>query len=186
MNDLVKRIKQGREKGHLRHRLRFYRKASRRYETFDGKEADLNQAYKKLKSVTIGVVVLAVMSILSMVQSIHAMKKTSGLHDELVEEFKLAAEMQAKAGELSDSTAELIELVEKNKKLDEEIKELDEEIMDLIEQKLDKVKPKPKPKPKDSAMSQDALAAGLRLFEYMTSIQHEDGSIYCPSCNRKI
>ncbi len=128
---------------------------------------DLVTRIKKGRA-AIGVVALAVISVLALTYSTYASKRYLGLHDELIEELKLTIEMQVKANKSHDEAIELIELVEENEKLDEEIR-------NLIESKLEQIEPQ----------EQEAISAGIKLMKWMAENQDEDG-IYCPSCNRKI
>ena len=82
--------------------------------------------------------------------------------------------MQIAAKESLAQANELIELVEENEQLDEEIKNLIDSLLEKNEVA----------EPPDSEMK--AMSAGLRLLEFMSEAQADDGNIYCPLCNRKI
>ena len=62
--------------------------------------------------------------------------------------------------EMKKKSSELFKAKKKNAELIEESEALDEEMK--------------------------AMSAGLRLMEFMTENQTDDGNIYCPTCNRKI
>ena len=158
MKDLLKKIKKGREKGiSLRH-TKFYRKAIRDHRKFRADCHRLESAWKRLK-------VVAVFAILTVVYSIYSAHKSYRLTGLLSTEYKELIEMQIAADKAKDKAYELMELVEENEAMDEEIKKL---IDPLDERK------------------KEAMSAVIRLLGFLREDQTDDGSIYCPFCNRKI
>ena len=167
MKDLVTRIKKGREKGISRRHTKFYRKAIRDHRKFIAECKELESAWRWIKAST-------VLLILAFVYAIYSGQKHYRFIGELNTEYKELIEMQIAAKESLAQANELIELVEENEQLDEEIKT-------LIDSVLEKNEVAELPDPEMKAMS-----AGLRLLEFMSEAQADDGNIYCPLCNRKI
>ena len=171
MKDLVTRIKKGREKGISRRHAKFYRKATRHYEKFN---TETTESCEKIESAWRWVKVATVLLILTFVYSTYSAQKNYRLIGELNTEYKELIEMQIAAKESLAQANELIELVEENEQLDEEIKNLIDSLLEKNEVA----------EPPDSEMK--AMSAGLRLLEFMSEAQADDGNIYCPLCNRKI
>ena len=171
MNSFTEKIKKGREKGITLRRNKFYNKAIRNYDKFN---TETTESCDKIESAWRWVKVATVLLILTFVYSTYSAQKNYRLIGELNTEYKELIEMQIAAKESLAQANELIELVEENEQLDEEIKT-------LIDSLLEKNEVAELP---DSEMK--AMSAGLRLLEFMSEAQADDGNIYCPLCNRKI
>ena len=161
MNSFTEKIKKGREKGITLRRNKFYNKAIRNYDKFN---TETTESCNKLESAWRWTKVCGVIAVISMLFGFYQSVKYFDLIGELNTEYKDLVEMQIAANESLAQANELIELVEKNEELDEEVKNLINSVMEKNE----------------------VAEPAMRLLEFMSEAQADDGNIYCPLCNRKI
>ncbi len=158
MNELTKRIKEGRRKGQAIRDTRWLKRASASYKKMT---ADSEEHIKILRSTTRYGMGLAVLGVLSMLFGAFLVYESGSTLDEELSGLEAAIEELSAEGEDVTFLQEIWD-----KKQAEE---------NQIEEDATRLK-----------MTPEVLQTGLRLMEYMNKLPADDDGIYCPTCNREI
>ena len=160
MNELTKRIKEGRRKGQAIRDTRWLKRASASYKKMT---ADSEEHIKSLRSTTRHGMVLAVLGVLSMLFGAFLVYESGSTFDE--ELAGLEAAIEELSAEGAEEQVNILQEIWDSKQAEE----------NQIEEDAARLK-----------MTPEVFKAGLRLIEYMNKLPADDDGIYCPTCNRGI